>query len=124
MKIKVITSKNFRNKAKRLLKKYNSLKSELQNLEKQLYENPEFGISLGSDCYKIKLAVKSKGKGKSGGVRNITNVIIRITHNKENIKVVGLVTIYDKSEFENISDKEIVQLISELNDESENFYNE
>lgn len=45
MKIKVLTSKNFRSKAKRLLKKYNSLKSELQNLEKQLYENPELGIS-------------------------------------------------------------------------------
>jgi len=50
MKIKVLTSKNFRNKAKRLLKKYISLKSELQDLEKLLLENPENGISLGNDC--------------------------------------------------------------------------
>lgn len=120
MKIKVLTSKNFRNKAKRLLKKYNSLKSELQNLENLLLENPEYGIPLGYDCYKIKLAVKSKGKGKSGGVRIITNVIIKIKIDEEDLKIVGMVTIYDKSEYENISDKELIQLISELNEEIEN----
>jgi len=124
MKIKVLTSKNFRNKAKRLLKKYNSLKSELQDLEKQLYENPELGISLGNDCYKIKLAVKSKGKGKSGGVRIITNVVIRIKQKEEDTKVVGMVTIYDKSEYENISDNEIKLLISELDEELQNNDNE
>jgi len=117
MKIKVLTSKNFRNKAKRLLKKYISLKSELQDLEKLLLENPENGISLGNDCYKIKLSVKSKGKGKSGGVRVITNVIVRIQQNSENIKIVGLLTIFDKSEYENISDTEILHLISELKEE-------
>lgn len=70
------------------------------------------------------MAVKSKGKGKSGGVRIITNVIIRITEKEENTKVIGLITIYDKSEFENISDKEIEQLISELSSEIEDIDNE
>lgn len=124
MKIKVLTSKNFRNKAKRLLKKYNSLKSELQDLEKQLYENPELGTSLGNDCFKIKLAVKSKGKGKSGGVRIITNVVIRIKQKEENTKIVGLITIYDKSEYENISDYELKLLLIELDDELQNNENE
>jgi len=63
------------------------------------------------------LAVKSKGKGKSGGVRVITNVIVRIQQNSENIKIVGLLTIFDKSEYENISDTEILHLISELKEE-------
>jgi mRNA-degrading endonuclease RelE of RelBE toxin-antitoxin system len=62
MKIKVITSENFRKKAKRLLKKYRSLKTELRDLEQQLLENPESGIPLGHGCYKIKVAVQSKGK--------------------------------------------------------------
>lgn len=117
MKIKVLTSKNFRNKAKRLLKKYKYLKSELQDLEKQLFENPEFGIALGNDCYKIKLAVKSKGKGKSGGVRIITNVVVRITQKEEDSKIVGMVTIYDKSEYDNISDNELKLLILALDEE-------
>jgi len=124
MKIKVLTSKNFRNKAKRLLKKYNSLKSELQDLEKQLFENPELGISLGNDCFKIKLAVKSKGKGKSGGVRIITNVVIRVKQPLENLKIIGLVTIFDKSEYDNITDDELIQLISELDDELQYVDNE
>ena len=63
------------------------------------------------------MAVKSKGKGKSGGVRVITNVIVRIQQNSENIKIVGLLTIFDKSEYENISDTEILHLISELKEE-------
>jgi len=117
MKIKIITSKNFRNKAKRLLKKYASLKTELLELEEQLYETPEFGIPLGNDCYKIKLGVKSKEKGKSGGIRIITNVIVKINVNKENLKIVGLITIFDKSEYENISDIELKSLITDIEDE-------
>jgi mRNA-degrading endonuclease RelE of RelBE toxin-antitoxin system len=117
MKIKVITSENFRKKAKRLLKKYRSLKTELQILEKQLLENPELGTFLGRDCYKIRVAVQSKGKGKSGGVRIITHVVVRIKQNSENIKIVGLVTIYDKSEYESITDKEILALITEIEQE-------
>ncbi len=114
MKIKVVTSENFRKKAKRLLKKYHSLKSELQDLEKQLLENPELGIFLGNDCFKIKLAVQSKGKGKSGGVRIITHIIVRIKQNEGDTKIVGLLTIYDKSEYESITDNEIKDVVSEI----------
>jgi len=64
MVVKIITSKKFRRKAKPLLKKYRSLKGELKELEDKLLENPGLGISIGKSCYKIKLAVKSKGKGK------------------------------------------------------------
>lgn len=50
--------------------------------------------------YKIRLAIKSKGKGKSGGARVITYVL---TDNNE----IYLLTIYDKSEFDSIDDKTI-----------------
>ncbi len=117
MKTKIITSENFRKKAKRFLKKYQSLKTELQILEKQLLVNPELGTNIGNDCYKIRIAVQSKGKGKSGGLRVITNVVIHINQENDNLKIIGLVTIYDKSEYDSISDKNLIELIKKIKQE-------
>lgn len=117
MKTKIITSENFRKKAKRFLKKYQSLKTELQILEKQLLVNPELGTNIGNDCYKIRIAVQSKGKGKSGGLRVITNVIIHVNQENDNLKIIGLVTIYDKSEYDSISDKNLIELIKKIKQE-------
>jgi hypothetical protein len=61
---------------------------------------PDEGTPLGNNFYKIRWAVSSKGKGKSGGVRIITYV--KILQN-----TVYLSSIYDKSERENITDKEL-----------------
>jgi hypothetical protein len=63
---------------------------------------------LGNDTYKIRIAIKSKGKGKSGGGRVITYVV------KDNEEVY-LLTIYDKSEFENVDDKMLKNIIQSLN---------
>ena len=52
----------FERQAKRLSKKYISLKSDLKLLVNQLKENPEIGTPLGNNCFKIRLAVTSKGK--------------------------------------------------------------
>ena len=117
MKTKIITSETFRKKAKRFLKKYQSLKAELHILEKQLLVNPELGTHIGNDCYKIRIAVQSKGKGKSGGLRVITNVVIHINHENDNLKIIGLVTIYDKSEYDSISDKNLNELIKKIKQE-------
>src|SRR5579872_6810980 len=97
MSYKVKTISVFERQAKRLIKKYHSLKFEISELVSQLKANPIQGESLGNNCYKIRLAILSKGKGKSGGARVIINVIV-----KE--RVVYFLTIYDKSEKENLSD--------------------
>nr|WP_235904297.1 type II toxin-antitoxin system RelE/ParE family toxin [Arcticibacter tournemirensis] len=55
---------------------------------------------MGDNCFKIRIAIASKGKGKSGGARVITHVLI-----KE--ETVFLLSIYDKAEREAISDKDI-----------------
>jgi hypothetical protein len=65
------------------------------------------GVSLGNNCYKIRLAISSKGKGKSGGARIITCVIV-------NDEEVYLAAIYDKSDRENITDKELEQIIKTI----------
>ena len=118
MKIKVLASDDFRKKAKPLLKKYASLKKELFELSKQLEINPEMGISLGEGLYKIKVGVKSKGKGKSGGVRVITYLVskIQIVENEE-FKIVHFATIYDKSEYDTITDRGQKNLLAEIDEE-------
>jgi hypothetical protein len=114
MNVDVIVTENFKKAAKRLLKKYSSLKLELSGLENQLLSNPKTGAPLGNDCFKIRLAVKSKGKGKSGGVRIITHVILKLKEIDNDLKRVYMVYIYNKSEFETISQKDIDKMIKEI----------
>ncbi|MEK6477662.1 hypothetical protein WJR50_09010 [Catalinimonas sp. 4WD22] len=69
MNYKVIPTPRFKRQAKKLLKKYSSLSTELQAFERDLIMNPTQGQSLGQNAYKVRVAVKSKGKGKSGAHR-------------------------------------------------------
>ena len=64
MSYKVKTIDVFEKQAKRLVKKYASLKLELLELVNELKENPEKGTSIGKSCFKIRIAIASKGKGK------------------------------------------------------------
>jgi len=70
MSYKVKFIPKFEKELKRLAKKYPSLKSDFSFLLTSLKNDPSQGISLGSDCYKIRLAISSKGKGKSGGCKS------------------------------------------------------
>ncbi|MEI6754579.1 MAG: type II toxin-antitoxin system RelE/ParE family toxin [Paludibacter sp.] len=94
----------FEKQAKRLVKKYPSLKTELVSLIATLKDNPSHGIALGKDCFKIRISIASKGKGKSGGARIITHFIVTDS-------TVYLLSIYDKSEKENLTDKELKELL-------------
>jgi len=107
MKYKISAIANFRKEAKRLIKKYPSLKNELLELGNQLEQNPTQGTPIGNNCYKIRIAIASKGKGKSGGARVITYVLVLQT-------TVFLLSIYNKSEKENISDAELKELIKNV----------
>ena len=94
----------FLNNFKRLAKKYPSIFDDVEDLKETLLENPHQGESLGRSCYKIRMAITSKGKGKRDGSRVITCVKI------EN-DIIHLLTIYDKSEKEKISDEELTELL-------------
>jgi mRNA-degrading endonuclease RelE of RelBE toxin-antitoxin system len=74
MSYKIELTDNFIKEAKKLIKKYPSLRSEIAELGKELAENPTTGTPLGNDVYKIRLAIASKNKGKSGGARVISFV--------------------------------------------------
>jgi len=80
-------------------------------------------VKITEDTYKIRLAVKSKGKGKSGGLRIITHLYIKILEEEEFTEIF-LLSIYDKSDYANISDKFLQQLIKEIQSQSNNESNE
>ena len=111
MSFEVIATRDFIRGAKKLLKKYPSLKTGLNTLQATLEENPLLGIPLGDNTFKIRLAVASKGKGKSGGMRVITYVVVQ----NEKVYLAG---IYDKSEQANITDKELEELIKEIKNQA------
>jgi len=104
MSYKVKTLSVFERQAKRLMKKFPSLKKEIRKLIDELKEEPEKGNYIGHNCYKIRLAIESKGKGKSGGARVITHLVFMND-------TVYLLSIYDKSDIENLTNKEILELI-------------
>ena len=107
MNYKVKSIQVFEKQAKRLIKKYPSLKVEIGELIQELKKNPFIGTPLKSNCFKIRLSISSKGKGKSGGGRIITHIVI------EN-QTVFLLSIYDKSERNTLSDKELQELLRSI----------
>lgn len=103
MSYSISTIPLFEKQAKRLAKKYPSLKRDLGKLIEILAVNPEQGTALGNNFYKIRIGISSKGKGKSGGARVITYVKITAS-------TIYLTAIYDKSEKSTITDKELEQI--------------
>jgi mRNA-degrading endonuclease RelE of RelBE toxin-antitoxin system len=114
--VNIIPTPEFKREAKSLLKKYVSLAEELRALEMQLRENPQIGDKITENTYKIRLAVKSKGRGKSGGLRIISYIFIKVVENDE-ITNIYLLSIYDKSDYENVSNKLIAERIRNVLDE-------
>lgn len=98
----------FRKAFKRLSKKYRSLFLDFEKLIETITLNPMAGADLGSGLRKVRMAVASKGKGKSGGARVITYTMFLVSDNK-----ILLLTAYDKSEKENISDSELQDIMKE-----------
>jgi len=107
MSYKIKTIPRFDKDIKRLAKKYPSIKAEYIELVQSLKDDPQQGKALGNNCYKIRLAIASKGKGKSGEAKVITYLQISDTS-------VYLLYIYDKSEMENIPDKELDELLGDI----------
>jgi hypothetical protein len=95
MKLRV--SEDFRVAYKRLKKRHKSLEDDFERLLSSLLQNPIQGVELESGVRKVRLAISSKGRGKSGGAR----VIIRVRIVADELQ---LLYIYDKSDFGNISD--------------------
>ena len=107
MSYSIIVTCRFEKELKRLYKKYSSLKEEFVLLINEITKNPITGTFVGNNCYKIRLAIGSKGKGKSGGARVITYLYIET-------ETVYLLTIYDKSEKTDLKPNELKEMVNSL----------
>ena len=111
MEYEVTTIPPFDKEFKALKKKYPSITGDLKNLKDELKKNPKAGTEIADDIYKIRMAITAKGRGKSGGARVIyLNLFAQRTDNNQ----IVLLAIYDKSDRESITDKEIRQAIKEV----------
>lgn len=99
----------FLKELKRLSKRYRSLKEDVNLLVTSLHKNPLQGTDLGKGLHKIRMAISSKGKGKSGGARVITLTTLVTPDNTDII----LLTIYDKAERESLTDAELKAIIAQ-----------
>ncbi len=107
MSFEVLSIPPFDRQLKKLAKKYPSLKSEFLKLVVLLEAAPKQGTPIGNGCFKIRMSIASKGKGKRGGARVVTNIIF--TEN-----TVYLLAIYDKSEKKSLTDAELKDLLSQI----------
>lgn len=62
----------FLKSAKALVKRYRSFSDDLKGLRDEILQNPSVGDDLGNGIRKLRMAIKSKGKGKRAGARVIT----------------------------------------------------
>ena len=112
MSYKIVTSGVYQRHLKDLADKHRSLKKDIEKLYNTLEENPHQGILIMENVYKIRLAITSKGRGKSGGARVITYTL-------DDLEKLILLDIFDKSEEENISKKRIQTIIDSFDFDEE-----
>ena len=111
MKVSFDYLDEFERGAKALRKIYPSFESDYDAFLNELEKNPYGGESLGHHTYKNRMAIASKGKGKSGGARVITYNLQQV--NEEEV-LITLMSIYDKSDVENVSDAYLRSLVQQM----------
>ena len=100
----------FERRAKILAKKYKSFIKDYDEFLNSLAKNPVQGTSLGMGVYKTRMAIASKGKGKSGGARVLTYNINKLD---DDGIIITLLSIFDKGEMENVSDSYIKSIVKD-----------
>ena len=110
MEVNINTGSEFKRQFKRLMKKYHSSLHDFDVWKQELKNNPLAGDDLGAGVRKIRMAINSKGKGKSGGARILT---LNILLDPETMDIT-LLTIYDKGEISNVNDDYIKFLVENL----------
>ena len=94
----------FKKEVKKLAKRYKQISLDLKNLQSRLVDDPKAGISVGGNCYKIRLANSSVPVGKSGGFRVVYYYI-------DQNNTVYLMSIYSKNDYESISESTLQAIL-------------
>ena len=108
--ITISVSDDFAREVKRLAKKYRSFKNDYAEFLKSIKENPLQGDEITKNIRKIRMAIGSKGKGKSGGARVITFNILTDVQNGQ----VVLLLIYDKEDASTVKTNVVKQMVRDM----------
>ncbi len=106
MNLTIKPLESFKKDVKKLHKKYKNIPKDLKKLQEELLQNPKAGIQLGLHCYKIRLANSSIPTGKSSGFRVVYYFL-------DEFGVIYLMSMYSKSDLENISDEEVLHILKQ-----------
>ena len=110
MSLEIVRSDYFTSEFKWLAKRYRSLAKDYEAFLESLKSNPLQGVEIAPNVRKIRMAIGSKGKGKSGGARVITlNALVT-----EQDGTVYLLLVYDKSDAPNVKMNVIKDIIREI----------
>lgn len=103
----VFESVTYKHSKKQLKKRFRQIDSDVNQFLHSLESVNDLGISLGDGIYKVRIANSDKNKGKSAGYRLITLLKVIESH-------IHLIYIYDKSDLENITEKELDEMVREI----------
>ena len=104
MKLQVVEQELYRKAHKKLSKQYRHLQNDIDNFLDSIDSKEDLGIELKSNVFKVRIKNSDKNKGKSAGYRLIS--YLAIIDNE-----LHFLYIYDKSKLENLTEKEIDNLI-------------
>lgn len=110
MNYDIITTPGFERAFKALAKRHRSLKRDILDFTRSLQENPFQGDELSPGIHKIRMAITSKGRGKSGGARVITYTVLAA----KTEGYVYLIDIYDKADYSNVDVTVIQKMINNI----------
>ena len=105
MSYRIETIPRIEKNVKKLKKKFPKIKTDLVDFVTELSNNPELGIHLGENIFKVRIQNSSIPTGKSGGFRVITYY--------KTDDILYLVTIYSKTEQDNILTNKLKKIVSE-----------
>jgi len=106
--MEVIATQAFIKSAKSIAKRYRSFNDDYKKLVDELTKNPHLGVDWGNGYRKVRMAVASKGKGKSGGCRVITLDMV------ERNGCLYLLYAYDKSDYDNVIISVIKDIVADM----------
>jgi mRNA-degrading endonuclease RelE of RelBE toxin-antitoxin system len=110
MNFEITVTSRFEKHLKALAKRYKSIKDDYKSFIESIKENPFQGDELSPGIRKIRMAITSKGRGKSGGARVITYTVIAAERSGD----VYLLEIYDKSDYSTVDISVIKSMVDEL----------
>ena len=110
MSFEIFRSDEFTVALKKLAKRHKSLADDYARFLEDLKQNPFQGVEIAPNIRKVRLAISSKGRGKSGGARVITYNLLVSEHDG----VIYLLLIDDKADASNVKINVIKEIIKGL----------